>query len=150
MPTLDASGALFFFALAGAPVVAAVALLRSYRQGTLVAPDLGIPVLPTVAFLAVAIAREELRTGWALLVWPILIAMLSMYLLAAKLLLLQRFCYLSRNASHVNRNKANRALMRSPALSPALVPSNKLRDPAASTSHNHSACRNASKAFGGQ
>ena len=101
MPTLDASGALFFFALAGAPVVAAVALLRSYRQGTLVAPDLGIPVLPTVAFLAVAIAREELRTGWALLVWPILIAMLSMYLLAAKLLLLQRLCYLSRNTSNV-------------------------------------------------
>ena len=50
----------------------------------------------------------------------------------------------------LGRNKANRALMRSPPFSPAFVPSNELRDPAATTSHNHSACRNASNAFGGR
>ena len=49
----------------------------------------------------------------------------------------------------LGRNKANRALMRSPQFSPAVTP-NKTRDPATTASHNYSDSRNASRAFGGQ
>ena len=48
------------------------------------------------------------------------------------------------------RNKVNRALMRSPQGFPARAPSTERRELSATTLHNHSACRNAIKAFGGR
>ena len=50
----------------------------------------------------------------------------------------------------LGRNNANCALMRSPQTMPVLASSNKRRELSVTTSHNHSACRNASKAFGGR
>jgi transposase len=50
----------------------------------------------------------------------------------------------------IGRNNANCAIMRRPPSIPALAPSNKRRDLSITTSHNHSACKNASKAFGGR
>jgi hypothetical protein len=90
MPSLDTAGSLFFFALVAGPILAAVALVAAHRHGRAHAADYGALVIPAVLFLLVGYAREELRTGWALILRPILIGVLSTYLLAGKVLIVDR------------------------------------------------------------
>ena len=99
MPPLSTSGIAFFVALVGAPLVALLALFYEYRRGTPLGADAAATVLPTFVFIAVGATREEIQTGWAMIIWPVLIAMFSMYMVAAKLLVVQRFATSGRTAS---------------------------------------------------
>jgi formate hydrogenlyase subunit 3/multisubunit Na+/H+ antiporter MnhD subunit len=44
-----------------------------------------------LTFVAIGATREEIQTGLAMIVWPVLIGMFSMYLFGSKLLIAQRF-----------------------------------------------------------
>jgi uncharacterized membrane protein YccC len=55
--------------------------------------------VPVITFIVIGSAREELRTGWALMLWPVLIAVVSTYLLAAKVFIVDRFVEDTRKSS---------------------------------------------------
>jgi hypothetical protein len=82
-------------------LVALVALVYAYRNGTVWGADVAATILPMLAFVTVAATREEIQAGWAMLLWPVVVGMFSMYLVAAKLLLVQRFVAVSRTASNL-------------------------------------------------
>ena len=90
MPSLDAAGSLFFVFLFGGPVLAVLALVSAHRHNHANLWDYGVLVAPTFMFFVVGCQREELRTGWALLLWPVLIECASTYLVAGKLLIVNR------------------------------------------------------------
>ena len=91
MPSLDVAGSLFLLALIAGPVLAAIALVAAHRHGRTNAADYGVVFVPVITFIVIGGMRDELRTGWALFIWPVLIAAGSTYLLAAKILLVDRF-----------------------------------------------------------
>ena len=101
MPALSLSGLIFFAALACAPIAAFAGVAYGYRRGTAYASDVAATVLPMLLFVAIGATREDLKTGLAMIVWPVLVGMLSMYLVAAKLLVAQRFFRSSRVASNI-------------------------------------------------
>lgn len=70
--------------LLGAPLAAAWALYTSNRHHSFQILDFGSMLLPPFAFLAVAVVRPELHTGYAIVVWPIIIAVGAMYSLLLK------------------------------------------------------------------
>ena len=74
--------------LVGAPVSAIVAAVRAKR---LFWEDLGIVVFPSIIFIGVGIFRPALHTGWAMFLWPIIIAVLSLYAFTLKTALDRRF-----------------------------------------------------------
>ena len=99
MPQLSTSGIAFFVALAGAPLVALLALTYAYRRGTVHGADLAATILPAFAFVAAGATRDEIQTGWAMILWPVFICMFSMYFVAAKILVVQRFVAMGKATS---------------------------------------------------
>jgi hypothetical protein len=70
--------------LIGAPISAIWALYAAHGRGTFQLLDLGTTLLPPIAFLAIAVVRPELHFGYAVLFWPIIIAVVAMYCLPLK------------------------------------------------------------------
>jgi hypothetical protein len=52
--------------------------------------DLGIVVLPAVAFFVAALFRRDLQIGFAMILWPIIVGTVSMYVFAGKTALARR------------------------------------------------------------
>lgn len=67
-----------------APVSALLALAVSLWRKRLQIPDMGTLFLPPLLFLLIAGRRPELQIGFAIPVWLIVVAVLSMYALAIK------------------------------------------------------------------
>ena len=85
--TLSAFGYGVLAMLVCAPASAVVAFGFLYRQRLLRAVDFATIALPPFGFILVGYFRPVLHVGWAMLLWPILIAVSSMYLFAAAALL---------------------------------------------------------------
>ena len=79
--------AIWFFIIA-APVVAIWAAVLAARDDRFFFADAAAVVLSPVIFFVVGAMREGLRTGWALLLWPIIIFVVCAYIYGAKVLLL--------------------------------------------------------------
>ena len=99
MTSFDALGSIFSLVLIGAPALAAIALVGAHRHGRAHVTDYATLVVPTIMFAVVGYTREELRTGWALILWPVIVAVFSMYLLAAKVLVIDRGSVSSKRTS---------------------------------------------------
>ena len=90
-PSMDRLGILFLPALLAGPLLAALALIAAYRHGRAQALDWAVLLVPPALFFGVGFSREELRSGFALVLWPILLFAGCGYLLAAKILVVDRW-----------------------------------------------------------
>ena len=77
---LSVFGYVVVFITIGAFTIPAISAFRAQSTHRLFVADLGTVVLAPIAFGAVGALRAELHTGYALLLWPIIIAVLGMYL----------------------------------------------------------------------
>jgi hypothetical protein len=84
---LSAFGYLVLVVLLGAPVVAVASVTHLLKRKRAHLTDLGTVLLPPVLFVIVGRTRSDLQIGWAMLIWPILIAAASMYALGLKVAL---------------------------------------------------------------
>jgi hypothetical protein len=74
----------------GAPVLAIVALIMAAQQHRFQFFDVGTLLLPPVVFIAIGSFRPEIHIGFAMLFWPIIIAVVSMYAFALKVLAIDK------------------------------------------------------------
>jgi hypothetical protein len=81
---LSTSGYAAVAILLAAPVAALSGFVFAARRRAVHITDAGTACLPLVAFVAVAAFREELHTGWAMIIWPVVIAVAALYALALK------------------------------------------------------------------
>ena len=81
---LSVFGYILFAVLICAPICALWALNASRIRSRFQIVDIGTLFLPPVAFFFVGYLRHELRFGWALFFWPIIIAVVTMYALPLK------------------------------------------------------------------
>jgi len=70
--------------IVGAVGCAFAAGIWAFRKRSLSPEDFGTLVLVPLSFFLVGSLREELHTGWALFLWPIIISVLCMYAFSAK------------------------------------------------------------------
>jgi hypothetical protein len=84
---LSAFGYLVLIVLLGAPVVAVASAIHLLKRKRAHWTDLGTVLLPPVLFVIVGRTRPDLQIGWAMLIWPILIAAATMYALGLKVAL---------------------------------------------------------------
>lgn len=96
---LSVSGYVAVAVILGAPLVAIVGLAFAAHRRSLHATDFGALLLPALLFVAVGAFREQIQTGWAMIIWPIVIAVVSMYALGIKLLAVDRYASQSAKTS---------------------------------------------------
>ena len=98
---LSVFGYVVLVTLTGAPLVAIVSVIYLVKRKHAHLTDLGTISLPPVAFVVVARTRPELQIGWAMMIWPILIAVASMYALGIKVALFDDVATVARTSSRV-------------------------------------------------
>ncbi len=82
---LSAFGYLVMFTLLGAPVSALYALYQAIKRAKFHVSDIGTLLVPPLIFLFVGrYFRPVLQTGWAMILWPIIIVVIAMYAFALK------------------------------------------------------------------
>ncbi len=91
LATMNLLGMLFLPALLAGPLLSLVALATAYRHGRGAALDLATLLAPPILFFVVGCTREELRMGWALILWPVLLFASCGYLLVAKIWVIDRW-----------------------------------------------------------
>jgi hypothetical protein len=69
---------------AGALVAAALSLVVAGKRNTLALEDIGSLVLVPAAFFVIGSLRNDLHTGFALIFWPIIIAVIVAYSFSLK------------------------------------------------------------------
>lgn len=87
---LSAFGYTVFSILVAAPILVVASSVWVARRGRFFMADIAAIFLPPVVFFAVGMLREELRTGWALILWPIIIFVVCAYAYSAKAVYLNR------------------------------------------------------------
>lgn len=78
-------GYILFAVLICAPLSAIGAITVSGMRGRFQIVDIGTLLLPPLAFFVIGSLRSELHMGWAMLFWPIIVAVVSMYAVALKI-----------------------------------------------------------------
>lgn len=96
---LSTSGYVAVAVILGAPVVALVGFVFAAKRRSIHVADLGTLVLPPLLFVVVWAFREQLQTGWAMIIWPIVIVVVALYALGLKLLAVDRYAPQSERAS---------------------------------------------------
>ena len=81
---LSAFGYAVLIVVVCAPLAALWAVFRALRVRRLFWEDLGTLVTPPILFVAVGLTRADLQVGWAMVLWPIIIAVLAMYAYSVK------------------------------------------------------------------
>jgi len=94
--SLSISGYVVLILVIGAPLSALAGFIFAARRKSIHVPDFATPVVPALMFVAVGSFRTELLTGWAMVLWPLFIMVVSMYALSAKHLVIDR---------HIQRTK---------------------------------------------
>jgi hypothetical protein len=77
-------GYIVFAVLVGAPASALWALRVSLKRGRFQIADIGTLLFPPIVFFLAGRLRPEIHIGWAMFLWPIIIAVVSMYAFALK------------------------------------------------------------------
>ncbi len=85
---LGVFGYILIAVLICAPISALWALNASRVRSRFQIVDIGTLLLPPLAFFIIGGLRRELQIGWALLFWPIIIAVVTMYALPLKVIAL--------------------------------------------------------------
>ena len=81
---LSVYGYIVLATIAGALICAFAGAAYAFRQRSLFVEDFGTLFLVPPLFFFLGMLREELRTGWAVILWPIIIAVICMYAFSSK------------------------------------------------------------------
>jgi len=87
--------------VSGAPVAAVSGFIAAYKHQSLHWEDFSAILLAPLTFWIVGFFRRELHTGWAMLLWPIILGVVFMYLYAAKVLALDIWYHASHLRSRI-------------------------------------------------
>jgi len=81
---LSLFGYVLIAAMMCAPIAAIWALIASRMRSHFQILDIGTLLLPPLAFIIASSLRPELQVGWAMLFWPVIIGVATMYALPLK------------------------------------------------------------------
>ena len=83
----------------GAPIAAIYSFVHARRKGLFHPVDIGTLLGPPLIFIFVGYFRPELHIGWAMVLWPIILGVLSMYVFALKIAVIDRWLSKPRGVS---------------------------------------------------